>query len=239
MPPSGRWLSPSTVRPTTCEFVTTGWVDPVQVGVLQEPAPSMRRQSRERVQRVGFENSVMRVSGGHAAALYSLTRPPSNSCLWIRRAGRRTGAAGCSSGGLSESERCGLSVVVGGVEAEHVLQVAAVDDQNPVEALPAEGADPTLGIGVRVWGSDRRADDLHVLAAEELIEGATEFAVAVVEQEPEGLLPVGEEHRQVSRLLCDPAPIRVACARDELDPTTLERDEEQDVDAGQPDRLDR
>jgi hypothetical protein len=33
------------------EFVTTGWLDPVQVGVLQEPAPSMRRQSRERVQR--------------------------------------------------------------------------------------------------------------------------------------------------------------------------------------------
>jgi hypothetical protein len=57
---------------------------------------------------VGFENSVMCVSGGYAAALYSLTRPPSNACLWIRGAGRRTGAAGCSSGGLSERERCGL-----------------------------------------------------------------------------------------------------------------------------------
>jgi hypothetical protein len=104
--------------------------------------------------------------------------------------------------------------------------------------LAAEGADPTLGIGVRVWGSDRRADDLHVLAAEELIESATEFAIAVVKQKPEGLLPVGEEHQQVSRLLCDPAPIWIARARDELDPTTLERDEEQDVDAGQPDRFD-
>ena len=45
-----------------------------------------------------------------------------------------------------------VSVVVGGVEAEHVLEVAAVDDQNAVETLAAEGADPTLGIGVRVWG---------------------------------------------------------------------------------------
>jgi hypothetical protein len=120
-----------------------------------------------------------------------------------------------------------------------VLQVAAVDDQTPVEALAAEGADPTLGMGVRVWGSDRRADDLHALAAEDFIEGATEFAVVVVKQKLEGLLPVGEEHQQVSRLLCDPAPIWIACARDELDPTTLERDEEQNVDAAQPDGLDR
>ena len=40
-----------------------------------------------------------------------------------------------------------VSIVVGGVEAEHVLEVAAVDDQDPVEAFAAEGADPTLGIG--------------------------------------------------------------------------------------------
>jgi hypothetical protein len=72
-----------------------------------------------------------------------------------------------------------------------------------------------------------------------VIESATEFAIAVVKQKPEALLPVGGEHQQVSRLLCDPAPIWMACARDELDPTTLERDEEQDVDAVQPDRFDR
>jgi hypothetical protein len=89
-----------------------------------------------------------------------------------------------------------VSVGVGGVEADHVLEVAAVDDQDPVQALAAEGAEPTLGVGVRVWGSDGRADDLHVLAAKDLIESVTEFAVAVVEQEPEGLLPVGEEHQQ-------------------------------------------
>jgi hypothetical protein len=102
-----------------------------------------------------------------------------------------------------------VSVVVGGVEAEHVLEMAAVDDQNPVEALAAEGADPTLGIGVRVWGSDGRADDLYILTAEDVIESATEFAIAIVEQEPERLLLVGEEHQQVSRLLCRPSARRL------------------------------
>jgi hypothetical protein len=41
---------------------------------------------------------------------------------------------------------------MGGVDAEHVLEVAAVHDQDPVEALATEGADPTLGAGVRVRG---------------------------------------------------------------------------------------
>jgi hypothetical protein len=46
-------------------------------------------------------------------------------------------------------------------------------------------------------------------------------------------------HHQVARLLCDPAPIWVARARHEFDPTALERDEEEDVDPPEPDRLDR
>ena len=120
-------------------------------------------------------------------------------------------------------------VVMGGVGAEHLLEVAAVDDQDPVEALAAEGADPTLGVRIRIRSSDGRPDDPHALAAEDLVEGAAELTVAIVKQKAEGPFPVGQVHQQVTRLLCDPAPIRVARARDELDPTTLERDEKEDV----------
>ena len=55
--------------------------------------------SDEHRQRVGFENSVMCVSGGHAAALYSLMRPPRTSRLWMVIAGARTSTAGGWSGG--------------------------------------------------------------------------------------------------------------------------------------------
>jgi hypothetical protein len=34
---------------------------------------------------------------------------------------------------------------MGGVNAEHVLKLAAVDDQDQVEALAPERADPALG----------------------------------------------------------------------------------------------
>jgi hypothetical protein len=39
-------------------------------------------------------------------------------------------------------------------DAEDVLELAAADDQQPVEALAADAADPTLHVGVRVWRLD-------------------------------------------------------------------------------------
>jgi hypothetical protein len=54
-----------------------------------------------------------------------------------------------------------LLVEVADVDAEHVLELAATEDQAPVEALPAHAADPTFGIGTRVRRLDRRSHDLE------------------------------------------------------------------------------
>jgi hypothetical protein len=43
-------------------------------------------------------------------------------------------------------------VVVAAVDAEHVLEMAAAEDENPVEAVGANRTHPTLGEGVRVRG---------------------------------------------------------------------------------------
>jgi hypothetical protein len=51
------------------------------------------------------------------------------------------------------------AVVVADVDAEDVLELAAVDDQEPVETLAPDTADPSLDVGVRVGRLDRRADD--------------------------------------------------------------------------------
>jgi hypothetical protein len=53
-----------------------------------------------------------------------------------------------------------LLVEVADVDAEDVLELAAPEDQQPVEALPAHAADPALGMGVRVRRLDRRPNDL-------------------------------------------------------------------------------
>ena len=79
-------------------------------------------------------------------------------------------------------------VVVAAVDAEHVLEVAAAEDEDPVEAVGANRAHPALGEGVRVRRLNRRADHLDALGAEDLVEGVAELRVAIMDEEPERLL---------------------------------------------------
>jgi hypothetical protein len=37
---------------------------------------------------------------------------------------------------------------------QHVLEVAATEDQQPVETLPTDAADPALGMGTRLWRAE-------------------------------------------------------------------------------------
>jgi hypothetical protein len=80
-----------------------------------------------------------------------------------------------------ESSVRSLVVVVGRVDAEDPYEVAAAEDQQPVETLGADSAHETLGVGVCLWRPDRRLDDLDAFAAEDLVEGGGELAVAVVD----------------------------------------------------------
>ncbi len=111
-----------------------------------------------------------------------------------------------------------MAVVVVGVGAEDVFELAAAEDEQAVEALATDAADPALGMCVRVRCLDRRADHSHSLAREDLIEAAAELGVAIVDEEAERLLATIESHQQVARLLGDPSACRVRRARDELDP---------------------
>jgi hypothetical protein len=99
-----------------------------------------------------------------------------------------------------------------------VLEVTAAEDEDPAEAVGAHRAHPTLGEGVRVRGLERRANHLDALRLEDLVEGVAELGVAIVDQEPEGML-VAELHEEVARLLGDPASVRIRAAGDVLDPS--------------------
>jgi hypothetical protein len=97
-------------------------------------------------------------------------------------------------------------VVVPAVDAEHLLEMASAENQNPVEAVGANRPHPALSEGVRVRGLDRRADHLDALRPEDLVEGVAELRVAIVDEEPERLL-VAQLHDEVARLL-DPVGFR-------------------------------
>ena len=78
-----------------------------------------------------------------------------------------------------------VRVVVIREYAKHGLEVSTIHDQEPVEALRTDGADETLGDGVRLRSPDWRLDDLNAFAGKDGVEVARELAVAVADQEAE------------------------------------------------------
>jgi hypothetical protein len=77
-----------------------------------------------------------------------------------------------------------MTVVVLDVGAERALELAATEDQHPVEALAPHRADEALGEGVCLRGLHRCSNDRDPLSSKDLIERVGELAVAVVDQEP-------------------------------------------------------
>ena len=123
----------------------------------------------------------------------------------------RSCGCGCRFGRKERESAVGaLAVVMRYVEAKHSFEVAAAEDQQPVETLGADGADEALGIGIRLRCADRRVDHLDRFVAEDVVEGGAELAVAVVDQEAHPLEQAGEA--EVPRLLGDPAARRVGGA---------------------------
>src|SRR5918995_1797101 len=70
-------------------------------------------------------------------------------------------------------------VVVGGVAAKHVQQMTAAEHEHPVQTLHPRGADPPLGVSVRLRSPDRSLDDPRALGAEHVVEGTGELRVPI------------------------------------------------------------
>jgi hypothetical protein len=76
-----------------------------------------------------------------------------------------------------------MGVVVLDVDPQHLLEVAAADNQQPVQALGADRPDPAFGVGVGVGRLHRRDQHLNAVRPEHVVEGARELRVAVVQDE--------------------------------------------------------
>ena len=132
-----------------------------------------------------------------------------------------------------------MLVVVLDIHPEDLFQVTTANDQQPVEALGADGTDPPLGIGVRVRRLDRRDEHLGALGAEHVVEPATELRVAVAEHKAPSLSSIRCRQEQVAGLLGDPGSIGVGRHAGQVDPAGGQFDEEQHIQPPQPDGVDR
>jgi len=90
-----------------------------------------------------------------------------------------------------------VRVVVLDELAQHYREMVWSGDQQVIEALAAQRADPALGDRVGPRRTDRRSDGADAGAAEHDVEGSGELAVPATDEEPELL---GAIARSMSRL---------------------------------------
>jgi hypothetical protein len=131
-----------------------------------------------------------------------------------------------------------MPVVVLDIDAEDPIKVPSPDDQQPVQALDADGPHPAFGIGVRVGRLDWRAQHLGTHGAEHVIEGAAELRVAVADQQVHPSSPLVEHQQQVACLLGDPGAVRVGGDAGQVHPAGVQLDEEQHIQPPKPDGVD-
>jgi hypothetical protein len=91
------------------------------------------------------------------------------------------------------------------VFSENDFEMVAAEDEEPVQALPADGADAPLGDGVRARRSDGRLDDPDPVGCEDGVEGGGELGVAISNEEAGRRRRFREVVAEVAGLLGDPA----------------------------------
>ena len=88
-----------------------------------------------------------------------------------------------------------IGVVMLDVDPEHLLQVPAPDEQQPIQALGADGPHPALHVRVCSWRPHWREEHLAALRAGHVIEPAGELRVPIMEQEAHPS-PLFAQHQQ-------------------------------------------
>jgi hypothetical protein len=97
--------------------------------------------------------------------------------------------------------------------------------------------DESLGDAVGLRRAKRRPNDLHPLTSEHLVKRIREFLIPIANQKAQRFRALGHGPRQLPRLLNDSWTVRIRRARGHMHPAATQLDEEEDVEALQPDRL--
>jgi hypothetical protein len=131
-----------------------------------------------------------------------------------------------------------MLVVMLDVHLEHLLQVPAPDDQQPVQALGADRADPPLRECVGVGRLHRRAQHLGALGTDHVIEPATELRVTVAHKKVHLSAALAQHEEQVPGLLGGPGAGGIAGHAGQVNPSGAQLDEEQYLHPTQEDGVD-
>src|SRR5258705_13501616 len=109
-----------------------------------------------------------------------------------------------------------MAVVVVDEDANDVLEMLAVEDQEPIQTLRANRPHESFRNTVCLRRAKRRANDLYPIALKDPVKTLGELLVPIANQEAEGVLALRQRPRQLSGLLRHPRPARIGRAPREI-----------------------
>jgi hypothetical protein len=121
----------------------------------------------------------------------------------------RAGSLSCAAvdrRALLESAVWAVSGVVGVGVSPHVHELALVEDQYPVQALAAHGADPRFGVSVGLRRARRTGQHRDAGAREHGGEAGSELGITIAEEEPEPASPLPQISQEVTWPAGSPIP---------------------------------
>ena len=124
-----------------------------------------------------------------------------------------------------------MTIVMVNEHAENPLKMLAVHDQQPVQTLRPNGPDEAPRDRVRRRRASRRPHHLNTVAAEDRVELAREFSVAISDEKARRFAGFGETPRTLTGLLRHPLSVGVARAARQVDPPARQLNEEKHVEA--------
>ena len=130
-----------------------------------------------------------------------------------------------------------MAVVVVDEDANDVLEMLAVEDQEPIQTLRANGPPEPFRDTVCLRRAKRRANDLYPIALKDSVKTLGELLIPIANQEAERFLALRQRPRKLPGLLRHPGPAWIACAPGEMHTTTAQLDEKEHAAPLQPDRL--
>ena len=114
-------------------------------------------------------------------------------------------------------ERCDLAksavrpgcVVMAQVLGQHLAQMVLIDDQQPVEELPAQRTYDPFADGVRSWCLRWAGENPDAFRGEHGVEGASELAYAIPDQELDRGRELAGVHQGAAGCLGRPRAVRI------------------------------
>ena len=138
--------------------------------------------------------------------------------------------SGCE---LAEGTVRPAGVVMLKVLGQHLPQMMLIDDQQPVEEFPAQGADDSLADRVCSGRLRRAGENPDAVRLEYGVEGAGELAGAIPDQKLDRSRALPEVHQEVARRLCRPRAVGVRGEAGQVNAASGMLDDDQGVDTPQ------